>query len=431
MRLELTTKSTYFSLILDNIAPMSNSRSRASIVGQGYVGLPLAMAAVKAGWDVTGIDVSAKTVESLNGGISHIEDVSNKELGDVVSKGVYRASIDGKSVEGSDVCVICVPTPLDSQGLPDLTFLKSAVTLVAEHLKPDVLLVSESTSYPGTVRDLVKPLVASLRSDGGEKMSFASAPERVDPRNAKWNMENTPRLVSGIDDVSTRRALDFYSSICETVIPVSKPEVAEMAKLLENTFRQVNIALVNQLVPFCKELGIDVREVVEAAGSKPYGYMKFYPGAGVGGHCIPIDPLYLLWKARQIGHELPFVAKADEINAGMPRYVVERLIEMTNPAFGSHIAILGVAYKSGISDIRESPAQHVAEALVSKGLKPVWFDPLVENFHGFEKLTNQSISGAIVVTAQKDLPVRTLSKIGVAIIDCTGAYKDFPGVVQL
>jgi UDP-N-acetyl-D-glucosamine dehydrogenase len=410
---------------------MSNSRSRVSIVGQGYVGLPLAMAAVKAGWDVTGIDVSAKTVEYLNAGISHIEDVSNTELAEAVSKGEYRASIDGISAESSDVCVICVPTPLDSQGLPDLSFLKSAVALVAEYLKPDVLLVSESTSYPGTVRDLVKPLVASLRADGGEKMSFASAPERVDPRNAKWNMENTPRLVSGIDEVSTKRALDFYSSICETVIPVSKPEVAEMAKLLENTFRQVNIALVNQLVPFCKELGIDVREVVEAAGSKPYGYMKFYPGAGVGGHCIPIDPLYLLWKARQVGHELPFVAKADEVNGNMPKYVVERVVEMSSPQFGAHVAILGVAYKSGISDVRESPAEHVAQALVSKGLKPVWVDPLVESFHGFEKHNGHKISGAIVVTAQEGLPVRELAESGVPILDCTGVFKGISGVEQL
>jgi len=410
---------------------MSNPVGRVSIVGQGYVGLPLAMAAVKAGWDVTGIDVSVKNVESLNAGKSHIEDVSDSELAEAISQGLYRASNKGSAAESSDVCVICVPTPLNSDGLPDLSFLESAVNQVAEHLKPDALLVSESTSYPGTVRELVMPLVASFREDGGKKMSFASAPERVDPRNTNWNMFNTPRLVSGIDDISTKRALDFYSSICETVIPVSKPEVAEMAKLLENTFRQVNIALVNQLVPFCKELGIDVREVVEAAGSKPYGYMKFFPGAGVGGHCIPIDPLYLLWKARQVGHELPFVAKADEVNGNMPKYVVERVVEMTSPDFGANIAILGVAYKSGISDVRESPAEHVAQALVSKGLKPVWVDPLVENFHGFEKHNGHKVSGAIVVTAQEGLPVRELAESGVPILDCTGVFKGIAGVEQL
>jgi len=244
-------------------------------------------------------------------------------------------------------------------------------------------------------------------------------------------MENTPRLVSGIDSVSTERALAFYRSICETVIEVSKPEVAEMAKLLENTFRQVNIALVNQLVPFCKEIGIDIREVVEAAGSKPYGYMKFFPGAGVGGHCIPIDPLYLLWKARQVGVELPFVAKADEVNGGMPEYVVSRLVELTSAASGSSLAILGVAYKAGISDVRESPAEHVALAIQNKGFKPVWKDPLVSRFHEFEEFRDHQIGGAIVVTAQPGLPVAELAEKGIPILDCTGAFKGISGVEQL
>lgn len=410
---------------------MSEIVGRVTIVGQGYVGLPLAMAAVKAGWKVTGVDVSEKTVEALNQGKSHIEDVSDQEISEARSSGLYLASSDGKDVNDSDVCVICVPTPLDSNGLPDMTYLKSAVSLVAKHLKSDALLVSESTSYPGTVRDLVKPLVASLRADRGEFISFASAPERVDPRNSQWNMKNTPRLVSGIDELSTARVLEFYSSICETVIPVSKPEVAEMAKLLENTFRQVNIALVNQLVPFCRAIGVDVREVVDAAGSKPYGYMKFYPGAGVGGHCIPIDPLYLLWKAQQVGHELPFVAKADEVNGNMPKYVVERLFELSSPEFGSYVAILGVAYKTGISDVRESPAKFVAQALVSKGIKPVWIDPLVESFHGFEPHNDHKLSGAIVVTPQPGLPVRELAESGVPILDCTGAFKGISGIEQL
>jgi UDP-N-acetyl-D-glucosamine dehydrogenase len=244
-------------------------------------------------------------------------------------------------------------------------------------------------------------------------------------------MENTPRLVSGIDQVSTQRALDFYRSVCESVIEVSKPEVAEMAKLLENTFRQVNIALINQLVPLCKELGIDIREVVEAAGSKPYGYMKFFPGAGVGGHCIPIDPLYLLWKARQVGIELPFVKEADEINGAMPVYVSSRLIDLAKPAPGSYLAILGVAYKSGISDIRESPAEDVARSLQSQGFKVLWSDPLVKSFHDYQELADQKLAGAIVVTAQEGLAVAEIAKSGVPILDCTGAYKDVKGVEQL
>jgi UDP-N-acetyl-D-glucosamine dehydrogenase len=408
-----------------------SATQRVSIVGQGYVGLPLSMAAVRAGIHVTGIDVATEIVDNLNGGQSHVEDVSNQELKAAIDSKLYRSSSSGEVASEAEICVICVPTPLDENGLPDLTFLESAVRLVAPHLPANALLVSESTSYPGTVRDFVKPLVASIRSDKAVSMHFASAPERVDPRNEKWHMKNTPRLVSGIDEDSTRRAMEFYSSICETVIEVSKPEVAEMAKLLENTFRQVNIALVNQLVPFCKEIGIDIREVVEAAGSKPYGYMKFFPGAGVGGHCIPIDPLYLLWKARQVGVELPFVAKADEINGGMPSYVVSRLLESTKPSKGEAIAILGVAYKAGISDVRESPALHVARELESKGYTVVWADPLVEKFHAFEMFSEHKLSGAIVVTAQAGLPITDLAAAGVPILDCTGTFKGIQGVEQL
>jgi UDP-N-acetyl-D-glucosamine dehydrogenase len=407
------------------------SEKRVTIVGQGYVGLPLAMAAVAVGYKVTGIDVSNIIVENLNQGKSHIEDVSNGDLQRALELGLYQSSTSGQLASESDICVICVPTPLDKSGLPDLTYVESAVHLVANALPPQALLISESTSYPGTVRDFVMPLVQSLRSDKASQMSFASAPERVDPRNEKWDMKNTPRLVSGIDEVSTKRAMDFYSAICDTVIEVSKPEVAEMAKLLENTFRQVNIALVNQLVPFCKEIGVDIREAVEAAGSKPYGYMKFFPGAGVGGHCIPIDPLYLLWKARQVGVELPFVAKADEINGGMPSYVVSRLLESAKPSKGETIAILGVAYKAGISDVRESPAEQVAKELASQGYKVVWADPLVENFHKYEKFSGHQLKGALVVTAQAGLPVVELTASGVKILDCTGAFKGIQGVEQL
>jgi len=372
---------------------MSAPLGRVSIIGQGYVGLPLAMAAVKAGWDVTGIDISPNTVESLSSGRSHIEDVSDLELSKAISQGAYRATTSGKGASKSDISVICVPTPLDKKGLPDLTYLKSAVTLIAAELKSDALLISESTSYPGTVRDLVAPLVASLRADSAASISFASAPERVDPRNSTWNMGNTPRLVAGLDELASKRALDFYSSICEKVIPVSKPEVAEMAKLLENTFRQVNIALVNQLLPLCKE--------------------------------------HLLWKARQVGHELPFIAQADEINGAMPKYVVERLLELATPDKGSHITILGVAYKAGISDVRESPAENVAKELLARGLNPLWIDPLVESFHNFEGHSGQVLAGAIVVTAQEGLAVNELANSGVPILDCTGAFKGISGVEQL
>ena len=409
---------------------MTGNKS-VSIVGQGYVGLPLAMAAVSAGWRVRGIDVSRRIVDSLNSGKSHVEDVSNEDLQRALSEGLYEASNSGESSSETEICIICVPTPLDEKSLPDLSYLESAVRLVAPHLPVNALLVSESTSYPGTVRDFVAPLLASLREDGAKGISFASAPERVDPRNESWKMQNTPRLVSGIDQKSTERAINFYRSICETVIEVTKPEVAEMAKLLENTFRQVNIALVNQLVPFCREIGIDIREVVEAAGSKPYGYMKFFPGAGVGGHCIPIDPLYLLWKAREVGVELPFVAKADEVNGSMPNYVVQRLVEIAKPKSGDALAILGVAYKSGISDVRESPAESVAKAMKIRGFTALWSDPLVSNFNDLPAFSSQEIKGAVVVTAQPGLPVIELASRGIPILDCTGMFKGVEGVEQL
>jgi UDP-N-acetyl-D-glucosamine dehydrogenase len=402
-----------------------------AIVGQGYVGLPLAMATSIAGWKTVGVDKSAKVVSSLNTGLSHIEDVKDDDLKRVVESGVYVASTDFSKVSSAQVCVICVPTPVDSQGNPDLSHLENAVISIAPHLENGTLLINESTSFPGTLKDLIIPLVRLHRKSGTDSLQFASAPERVDPGNTSWNMKSTPRLVSGIDEESKDKVLSFYNSICEKVILVSSPEVAEMAKLLENTFRQVNIALVNQLVPLCHALGIEIREVIEAAGSKPYGFMKFYPGAGVGGHCIPVDPLYLLWKARNMGVELPLVAEADQVNRSMPEYVVERLIAIARPQKGSYIGVMGVSYKPGVSDTRESPAEDVIKALTKKGFLPIWCDSLVHDFHGFEKYDQQELAGAIIVTNQADLPIKALSSAGVKILDCTGIFKGLPGIEQL
>lgn len=402
------------------------------IVGQGYVGLPLAMAASKSGWHVTGLDVSASRVRQLNQGVSHIEDVSNEELRAAIDESRYVASSDASLASVADVVVVCVPTPLNEDSNPDLSFVESAVRMVAPYLRHDALLISESTSYPGTVRDLIKPLVESTRSDRGIGIRYASAPERVDPMNSSWTMQSTPRLVAGLTEEATEIAHEFYSSFCSTVIKVSSPEVAESAKLLENTFRQVNIALMNQLVPFCRSLGIDIREVVEAAGSKPYGFMKFYPGAGVGGHCIPIDPLYLLWRSRQLGIDLPFVESADKTNREMPEYVSKRLIDLVGLKRGEKALIMGVAYKVGISDVRESPAHYVAKYLVEAGIDVYWSDPLVNEFEG-AKEWNPSIfvNGAIVVTAQPGLGVELVVASGTPVLDCTGTYKGVNGVAQL
>jgi UDP-N-acetyl-D-glucosamine dehydrogenase len=336
-------------------------------------------------------------------------------------------------VSTADVVVICVPTPLNDKREPDLAFLSGAVIAIAPYLKKDVLLISESTSYPGTVRDVVKELISNIREDKGADILLASAPERVDPGNEKYNHKNTPRLVAGLTPDATKKAAEFYRSFTENVIEVSSPEVAETAKLLENTFRQVNIALVNEVAIISRALGIDVREVIEAANSKPYGFMKFTPGAGVGGHCIPVDPSYLSWRAKQVGAQARFIDLANEVNDQMPKYVSDRLLKLIGkPASVLNLLICGVAYKPGVGDVRETPADGVAEYLSGLGAKISWHDPLVENWRGQERsaLTGK-YDGAIVVTPQPGMELSALLAADTPIFDCTGAYKNLPQVEQL
>jgi UDP-N-acetyl-D-glucosamine dehydrogenase len=386
------------------------SSKTVAIIGQGYVGLPLAIAATSAGWNVIGIDVNKKTVANLNLGKSHIEDISDQILQKTIAKTVYKASEDFRDVENADVVVICVPTPLNDKREPDLAFLNGAVAAVAPHLKNNVLLISESTSYPGTVRDVVKGIISTLREDKGDGILLASAPERVDPGNEKYNHKNTPRLVAGLTPEATRKAAEFYRSFTENVIEVSSPEVAETAKLLENTFRQVNIALVNEVAIISRALGIDVREVIEAANSKPYGFMKFTPGAGVGGHCIPVDPSYFSWRAKQVGAQARFIDLANEVNDQMPIYVSDRLLKLIGePPTGLNLLICGVAYKPGVGDVRETPAWRGQEC-----------SPLTGKY-----------DGAIVVTPQPGMDLAPLVAAKTPIFDCTGAYKNLPLVEQL
>ena len=402
-----------------------------AVIGQGYVGLPLAVASAEAGFNVVGLDKSSDLVSRLNSGKSHIEDIADNRLMSLISSGKYRSSIEFSDITAAMVCIICVPTPLAKDGKPDLSFLEQAVVSIAPYLQDNALLINESTSYPGTLRDVIKPLVEKNRKGGAESIYFASAPERIDPKNEKWDLKLTPRLVSGLDRKATDLAKSFYSTICSQVIEVSSPEVAEMAKLLENTFRQVNIALVNQLVPFSRELGIDIREVIKAAGTKPYGFMEFYPGAGVGGHCIPIDPMYLLWKSRQLGIDLPFIENADRVNANMPTYVSKRLVEIIKDDKSKNVLICGVSYKSGVADVRESPAHQVALELEKMGYKVLWSDPLVESFQGFEKYSNQGLCGAIIVTAQVGLDRQFIENLKVPVLDCTGVFSLATNAIQL
>ena len=413
---------------------MSAQKSQTlAIIGQGYVGLPLAMAAADAGWAVIGIDNFEARVAQINSGSSPIEDIPDAQLQAAIAIGGYRATTDFSAVKHASVITICVPTPLDDKREPDLALLRSAATGIAPFVSNESLVVSESTSYPGTLRDVIIPIINSLKPKESITVYYASAPERVDPGNAHWNQKNTPRLVGGIDVESQTKALAFYESICDAVVPVSTPEIAEAAKLLENTFRLVNIALVNEFTQLCSANGINVHEVVDAASSKPYGFMPFRPGVGVGGHCIPVDPLYLTWWARQNGGTAEFVESADSINHAMPKYVARRALAMidesiTNPK----VLILGVAYKPGVGDVRETPVSELRDHLRSSGADVAWHDPLVPVWEGSKPVElSWECDVAILATKQPGMDVGQLIARGVQILDCTNSIKDNIGVISL
>jgi UDP-N-acetyl-D-glucosamine dehydrogenase len=404
-----------------------------AIIGQGYVGLPLAMAAVDAGWIVIGVDNLAAKVDQINAGTSPVEDVTGQQLQTVISKGLYRATTDFSEVTKASVVTICVPTPLDEKREPDLSLLRSAATGIAPFVSEKTLVVSESTSYPGTLRDIIIPIINELKPVGTENVYFACAPERVNPGDAVWNQKNTPRLVGGIDQESQIRALAFYKSICDAVVTVSNPEVAEAAKLLENTFRLVNIALINEFTQLCSAADINVHEVIDAAASKPYGFMPFRPGVGVGGHCIPVDPLYLTWWARLRGGEAAIVEAANLINHEMPSYVAERALSLVNPDIKNpRVLILGVAYKPGVGDVRETPASELRDHLITSGAMVSWHDPLVPIWEDSKPVDlGWECDVAILATKQPGMDVEQLVTRGIQILDCTNSLKDLPGVTSL
>jgi UDP-N-acetyl-D-glucosamine dehydrogenase len=404
-----------------------------AIIGQGYVGLPLAMAAVDAGWHVIGIEKSVTRVQQLNSGSSPVEDISDEKLARAISASKYKASSDPSDVKLAIVVTLCVPTPLDELRNPDLELLENATKDVAPFLTDETLFVSESTSYPGTLRDVIIPLVNSLKSTNVKKLYFASAPERVNPGDPVWNQKNTPRLVGGIDAESQTRALAFYNSICDSVVVTSTPEVAEAAKILENTFRLVNIALINEFTQICSAQGINVHDVIGAASTKPYGFMPFRPGVGIGGHCIPVDPLYLTWWARKGGQLASLVERADEISNQMPTYVAERGLKLVNRASGApRVLIMGVAYKPGVGDVRETPARALREALIEKSADVAWVDPLVALWEETKPAReNWECDVAIVVTNQPDMDVKGILARGIPVLDCTNSYGHLAGVTLL
>ena len=413
---------------------MSKHREQTlAIIGQGYVGLPLAMAAVDAGWTVIGVDNFEAKVAQINSGSSPVEDISDAQVKAAISKGVYTATTDFSAVSQSSVITICVPTPLDEKREPDLALLRSAATGIAPYVSNETLVVSESTSYPGTLRDIIIPIVTSLKPRESVSVYFASAPERVNPGDPVWNQKNTPRLVGAIDDASQTKALAFYESICDTAVLVSTPEVAEAAKLLENTFRLVNIALINEFTQLCAASGINVHEVIDAASSKPYGFMPFRPGVGVGGHCIPVDPLYLTWWARQNGQKAEFVESADSIIHAMPKYVAERALGMVDSSVRHpKVLILGVAYKTGVGDVRETPVSELKNHLLAQGAEVAWHDPLVATWEGSKPVDlDWECDVAILATKQPGMDIEILIARSIQILDCTNSLKNRVGVTSL
>lgn len=413
---------------------MSNQKPGIlAIIGQGYVGLPLAMAAVQAGWTVIGVDNLEAKVAQINRGSSPVEDISDAQLQAAISKGAYKATSDLSAVRQASIVTICVPTPLGTNREPDLTVLLNAAAGIAPFVSNQTLVVSESTSYPGTLRDLIVPLVNRLKPKDTTTIYFASAPERVNPGDIVWNQKNTPRLVGAMDEESQIRALAFYNSICNSVVAVSTPEVAEAAKLLENTFRLVNIALVNEFTQLCSTNKINVYEVIDAASSKPYGFMPFRPGVGVGGHCIPVDPLYLTWWARKNGGKAAFVEAADLINHSMPKYVAERALSLINPnTKNPRVLILGVAYKPGVGDVRETPASELRHHLKNQGAVVGWYDPLVPAWEGTDPVDlGWNCQVAILAIHQPGMDLTELINRGIRILDCTNSIVGQPGVSSL
>ena len=361
-------------------------QSKVLVVGQGYVGLPLAMRAVVAGHDVVGYEVDESRVKRLETAETYVEDVPSRELAAALATGRYQPTSDPEACAGFDVAVITVPTPLH-EGAPDLSYIESAATTLAGHLRPGATVILESTTYPGTTEELVAPLLengSGLVAGGDFFLGYS--PERIDPGNPQWNLANTPKVVSGIDEASLESVQAFYDTIVEHTVAVSGCKEAELTKLLENTFRHVNIALVNELAMFAGDLGIDVWEAIDAASTKPFGYLRFTPGPGVGGHCLPIDPSYLSWRVRRaLGQPFRFVELANDVNDHMPDYVVRRLTVALNrrrqAVNGSRILLLGLAYKRNTGDDRESPAVVVAERLLSLGAEVRVADPHVSQDH--------------------------------------------------
>ena len=377
------------------------------IIGQGYVGSALAIASAKAGHDVIGFDTNTKVIDDLKEKESNLKN--------------YYPTNNEADLKDQDAYIIAVPTPLDENNQPDLSYLIQASKLIAKSATKGAIVINESTSYPGTLREIV---ITEIEKVNKSEFLYVSAPERIDPANSKWNIKNTPRILAGVNEKSTTAALEFYKSICDEVTAVSSPEVAESAKLFENTFLQVNIALVNELAQISSKLGISANDVIAAAATKPFGFMKFNPGLGVGGHCIPIDPIYLAQKAEQLGAPAKFIRQANLVNQQMPLYVLQRLKELLDGNLkNKKICIVGISYKADVTDLRESPSLDLLEELQNNGANVVFHDDVVKEYNGAKStpLAPNSFDLTVVAVHHNDLAVDSVIESAPIVFDCTGS----------
>jgi UDP-N-acetyl-D-glucosamine dehydrogenase len=416
----------------DKIAGKS---ARIGVIGLGYVGLPLAVEFCRAGFDVTGFDVDATKTAEISAGRSYIGDVSTEELSACVATGRLKATTDMARLADMDVVDICVPTPLRKTKDPDMSYVVSASEQIAKYLHPGMLIVLESTTYPGTTAEVLQPMFEGKGLTVGQDFYLAFSPERVDPANEKFTTRNTPKVVGGTTPGCIEVASALYRTAIDTVVPVSSTQVAEMVKLLENTFRAVNIGLVNELALMCHRMGIDVWEVIDAARTKPFGFMPFYPGPGLGGHCIPIDPFYLSWKAKQFHFECRFIELAGHINGAMPEYAVQRVSEALNSQRkainGSRIHIFGIAYKKDVSDMRESPALDIIDLLQRRGATVSYTDPYVPQLcEGELRLlsvpeakASDHVDCAVICTDHKVFDYRAIVDAFPLVVDTRNALK--------
>jgi UDP-N-acetyl-D-glucosamine dehydrogenase len=400
---------------------------KVAIIGQGYVGLTISAFAGEF-YEVVGFDNNQKIVDQLNHGISHIEGVEGTVLKSAIRAGRYRATTSATDIDGSDIVVIAVPTPLTKDRKPDLTFIEAACKTVGENLKNSALIINESTSFPGTIRNYIKPAIEKY-SGGKFEHLYAISPERVDPGRSDFNQKNTPRLYAGLTAEASAKTRDFYSKFCNQLVEVSSPEVAEAAKLFENTFRQVNIALVNEFAQIANALGISVYETLDAANTKPYGFMKFTPSAGVGGHCVPVDPTYLAAVAEERGVPATFIRRANEVNLEMSKYIVDR-VETDNGGSlqGKSVLVVGVAYKPNVADVRETAAELVIEHLRSRGAIIAWHDDVVGTWHGEKSSDLSGADIAIVITKHDFVDARKIMASAPYIFDTTGKLPEAHGL---